>query len=204
VVAESIKVEARCVERDGKGKRKSEWERARERELVGGMIRGGKERNGQSVCVRERGMTRARFYPGTALRIKRLPWKPVNTTTPRQPGPFYHVYSLFLTVFHSLSHRRRLFPHHQHYHPPRTRALSRELSLTAYTGTDPDNLPCPSPLWSLHHNASTARAIIPPASNSDFISAKSVPCLDPYTHSVEPILPLSLLPSSYYYISFVE
>jgi len=148
---------------------------------------------------------RARFYPGTALRIKRLPWKPVNTTSLRYQSPFYHVYSLSFSLFFTRFLTAAAFSTQpQRYHPPRTGALSRELSLTAYTGTDPDNPPCPSPLWSLHHETSTAYAIIPLAANLGFISAKSVPCLDPYTHPVEPFLPLSLLPSNYYYISFVK
>ena len=118
-------------------------------------------------CVYEREsererMTRARFYPGTALRIKRLPWKPVNTTTLCYHTPFYHIYSLSFSLFFTRFLTATAFSaHHEYHHPSRTRALFRELFLTACTGTDPDNPPCPSPLLSLHHNASTTRGIIP-------------------------------------------
>jgi hypothetical protein len=198
VVAESIKVEARCVECDRKGerKRKIEW------------VRGHRESKMGSVCERE-SMTRAWFYPGTALRIKRLPWKPVNTTTLRYHTSFYHVYSLsfslFFTRFLTAAAAAAAFSaHHQHYHPPPHthsfpwtiphrlhwhRSWQSTLPLTVV-------VPVPQRVNRAH--------VIPPAANLGFISVKSVSCLDPYTRPVEPFLPLSLLPSNYYYISFVE
>lgn len=69
-------------------------------------------------------MTRARFYPGTALlRIKRLPWRPVNTTPFHYPPPT--VFPPFLSPLSlSLLSSRSVHLIPSHIHTPLSLVLA--------------------------------------------------------------------------------